>query len=231
VRALVVDDEPLVRGELVFALGRVAEDFLIEEADDATAALARLAADKFDVVFLDIAMPGMNGIDALRVINNLPHRPHVVFVTAYDSHAIKAFELAATDYLVKPVGEERLAATVGRIRAQRAPGDAPAPAASRIPLEVDERTLLVRIGDIRFVQANGHVVTASTAERELRFRGSLAECAARLEPRRGDHAVLQRHLYPACRRPRPKRSPRLPRLHARRPAGVRVVVIFDRRMP
>ncbi len=188
-RALVVDDEPLVRGELVFALGRVAEDFLIDEADDATAALARLAAEKFDVVFLDIAMPGMNGIDALRVINNLPHRPHVVFVTAYDSHAIKAFELAATDYLVKPVGEERLAATVGRIRAQRAPGDAAPPAASRIPLEVDERTLLVRIGDIRFVQANGHVVTASTAERELRFRGSLAECAARLEP----HGFLRVH--------------------------------------
>jgi two-component system LytT family response regulator/two-component system response regulator LytT len=189
VRALVVDDEPLVRGELVFALGRVAEDILVEEAEDATAALARLAAERFDAVFLDIAMPGMNGLDALRVINRLPHRPHVVFVTAYDAHAIKAFELAATDYLVKPVGEERLAATVARIRAQRPPGEAPAPAADRIPLEFEDRTMLIRIADIRFVQANGHLVTAATGEREMRFRGSLAECAARLEP----HGFLRVH--------------------------------------
>jgi DNA-binding LytR/AlgR family response regulator len=183
-RALVVDDEPLVRSELVYALERVAEDFSIVEAATAATALATLAADPFDVVFLDIGLPGMNGIEAMTVINSLPHRPHVVFVTAFDEHALRAFELGATDYVVKPVNEERLAITIARLRGARTPHAAlkSAPSATRLPLEDDDRRMLVRISEIRMVQANGHVVLATLDDKELRFRGSLAECAARIEP-------------------------------------------------
>ncbi len=183
-KALVVDDEPLVRSELVYALERVAEDFTIVEAATAATALATLAADPFDVVFLDIGLPGMNGIEAMTVINSLPHRPQVVFVTAFDEHALRAFELGATDYVVKPVNEERLAVTIARLRGAHLPAF-PAkgtPGAVRLPLEDDDRRMLVRINEIYMVHANGHVVLATLNDRELRFRGSLAECAARLDP-------------------------------------------------
>ncbi|GAC1538377.1 MAG: LytTR family DNA-binding domain-containing protein [Candidatus Velthaea sp.] len=183
-KALVVDDEALVRGELVYALRRVADDIVIVEAENATQALALLAADPFDLVFLDIGLPGMNGLDAMTVIDKLPHRPHVVFVTAFDRHAVRAFELAASDYVVKPVSEERLAMTIARIRGARMPSKegGTAPAGGRLPLEDEDRTMLVRINEIRVVHANGHVVLARTFDRELRFRGSLGDCAARLEP-------------------------------------------------
>jgi two-component system response regulator LytT len=184
VKALVVDDEPLVRSELVYALERVAEDFTIVEAATAATALATLAADPFDVVFLDIGLPGMNGIEAMTVINSLPHRPKVVFVTAFDEHALRAFELGAVDYVVKPVNEERLAVTIARLRGAHSPSSTPktTPNAIRLPLEEDDRRMLVRINEIFMVHANGHIVLATLADRELRYRGSLAECAARLEP-------------------------------------------------
>jgi DNA-binding LytR/AlgR family response regulator len=194
VRALVVDDEPLVRSELLYALGRVDGDLVLVESDNAAHALALLASETFDVVFLDINLPGMSGLEAMTVINNLPHRPHVVFVTAYERHALKAFELAATDYVVKPVSEARLATTLARIRnvtigSADATGAAATPdekdrtpESGRIPLEYEARTLLVRIDEIRYVHASGHIVNAKTLDHELRFRGSLGECAARLEP-------------------------------------------------
>jgi two-component system LytT family response regulator/two-component system response regulator LytT len=185
VKALVVDDEPLVRSELVYALERVAEDFTVVEAADAATALASLAATPFDVVFLDIGLPGMSGLEAMTVINSLPHRPHVVFVTAFDEHALRAFELGATDYVMKPVNEERLAVTVARLRGvSQTPSLVRngAPPAVRLPLEDDDRRMLVRISEIRMVHANGHVVLATLYDKELRFRGSLAECAARVDP-------------------------------------------------
>jgi DNA-binding LytR/AlgR family response regulator len=199
VRALVVDDEPLVRSELLYALGRVDGDLVLVESDNAAHALALLASETFDVVFLDINLPGMSGLEAMTVINNLPHRPHVVFVTAYERHALKAFELAATDYVVKPVSEARLATTLARIRnvtigsagaadvaetpdSVGATGEDRIPESGRIPLEYEARTLLVRIDEIRYVHASGHIVNAKTLDHELRFRGSLGECAARLEP-------------------------------------------------
>jgi two-component system LytT family response regulator/two-component system response regulator LytT len=124
----------------------------------------------------------MSGLEAIGVVNALPHRPHVVFVTAYEQHAVAAFEHAAADYLIKPVSEERLAMTMTRIRELgRRAGTGRAAMPGRLALEHDGRTLLVKIADVRYVRANGHVVLAQTFDRELRYRGALGECAARLE--------------------------------------------------
>jgi DNA-binding LytR/AlgR family response regulator len=185
-RALVVDDEPLVRSELVYALERVVPEADVTEAGDAVEALRELARTPYDVVFLDINLPGLNGLEATRVIAALPAPPQVVFVTADDSRALAAFDVAAADYLVKPVSEERLLRAVERVRAQRA-GSAgsqqdEAHRRSRVALEDGERTRLVRIDEIRYVQANGHVVTARVFEGDLRWRGSLSDCAGKLEP-------------------------------------------------
>jgi two-component system response regulator LytT len=184
-KVLVVDDEPLVRSELVYALGRVAPDFAITEAGDAVEALRLLAGASYDVAFLDISLPGLSGLEATKVIAALPTPPYVVFVTADDSRAVDAFELAAVDYVVKPVSGERLARTVERLRAFA--GTAPAvrngaAPPSRVALEDGERMRLVKVSEIRYVQANGHTVTARVFDGDLRWKGSLADAAARLEP-------------------------------------------------
>jgi DNA-binding LytR/AlgR family response regulator len=186
-KALVVDDEPLVRSELVYTLGRIDPGLEIAEAADAVEALSTLAASAYDVVFLDINLPGLSGLEATKVIAKLPAAPHVVFVTADDSRAVEAFELAAADYVVKPVSETRLARTFERLRSLRDAGSAPARAAAtgaptRVALEDGERTRLVKIPEIRYVQANGHVVTARLFDGDLRWKGSLSDAAARLEP-------------------------------------------------
>ncbi|MDQ6943107.1 MAG: LytTR family DNA-binding domain-containing protein [Candidatus Eremiobacteraeota bacterium] len=185
-RALVVDDEPLVRSELVYALGKVAADIEITEAADAVDALRELAGAAYDVVFLDINLPRLTGLEATKVINALPSPPQVVFVTAHQTHALDAFDLAAFDYVVKPVSQARLAQTVERLRALRASGPSAVQPAdglpTRIALEDGERTRLVKVAEIRYVQANGHVVTARVFDGDLRWKGSLAEAAARFEP-------------------------------------------------
>jgi two-component system, LytTR family, response regulator LytT len=184
-RALVVDDEPLVRSELVYALGRIGGAIEVGEAGDAVEALRALAGEAYDVVFLDINLPGLSGIEASRVIGKLESAPQIVFVTADDSHAVSAFELAAVDYVVKPVSQARLARTVERLRALREPAPVAAPATGaplRVALDDGERQRLVRIAEIRYVQADGHLVTARLGDGDLRWKGSLTDAAARLEP-------------------------------------------------
>jgi DNA-binding LytR/AlgR family response regulator len=181
-RALVVDDEPLVRNELIYTLRRVARDCDVREAGNALDAMGLLQAAQYDIVFLDIRMPGLSGLDAAAVIDRLPRPPHVVFVTAHEDHALRAFEVAAIDYLLKPVTEERLAQTVERWRTRAPHAPASAQQSGRLPVEGSGRTFLVPIDDVRYVQARGHVVTVALYEQTFRFRGSLGECAARLEP-------------------------------------------------
>lgn len=178
-RALIVDDEPHVRDELAYALRSCDQDVRIEQSENAVDALARLQSERFDVVFLDIRMPGLSGLDAMPVINRLPRRPEVVFVTAHDDHAIAAFEHEALDYLLKPVSAQRVAKTIARIRARREP-DANAPRGSRIPVEREGRTMLISPADIRYVAASGHDVTVHTFGDALRYRGTLVQCASRL---------------------------------------------------
>jgi two-component system response regulator LytT len=180
--ALVVEDEPHARNELVYALERAGE-VEIAEAETAIGALAALQSGKFDVVFLDVRMPGLSGIDAMPVINNLVRRPEVVFVTAYGDHAVEAFEHDAIDYLLKPVSEERLRKTLARVRSRRAAQSAGPALPPRLPVEREGKTLLVRPSEIRFACAHGHDVSVHLYDGDYRFRGTLAACASLLEQR------------------------------------------------
>ena len=101
-RALLVDDEPLAREELryLLELGRVK---IVGEADNGVAALEMMTALTPDLVFLDVQMPGLTGFQVARRLVDLPLNVHVIFVTAFDQHAIEAFEVNAIDYLLKPV--------------------------------------------------------------------------------------------------------------------------------
>ena len=113
---LIVDDERPSRAELTYILQQIETAAVFLEAINGQEALAALEEHAVDVVFLDINMPGMNGLTTAAMITERPSPPLIVFATAYDAHAVHAFELAALDYVVKPFDERRLAQTMVRIR-------------------------------------------------------------------------------------------------------------------
>ncbi|WP_412067663.1 LytR/AlgR family response regulator transcription factor [Rubrivirga sp. IMCC43871] len=124
-RALIVDDEAPARSRLRRLLdpfveaGRLAEP---AEAADGVEAVEALAADRYDVAFLDVQMPGLDGFGVLEALAP-GQRPDVVFTTAFDEYAVRAFEANATDYLLKPIGADRLEAALARVEARRDDGD------------------------------------------------------------------------------------------------------------
>ncbi|MFQ5614269.1 MAG: LytR/AlgR family response regulator transcription factor [Anaerolineae bacterium] len=113
---LITDDETPARRELRYILETLAPDATLYEAADGAEALAVVERDPIDVVFLDINMPGLDGLAVAATIMDGPEPPLIVFATAYDQHALRAFELAALDYVVKPFDERRLGQTVERLR-------------------------------------------------------------------------------------------------------------------
>ena len=100
---LIVDDEPPIRSELAYLLEQDDRVGTIDEAGGATEAIEKILADKPDVLFLDIQMPGTSGVQLADILNNLKKPPVVVFVTAFSEYAAEAFELIATDYVLNPV--------------------------------------------------------------------------------------------------------------------------------
>lgn len=116
-RALLVDDEAPALSELAFLLRQDHRIGEIRTATSGTDGLRVLGAHPVDVVFCDIKMPGLDGIDFARVLARFAERPQIVFVTAYDKQAVHAFEVRVTDYLMKPVRADRLAEAVRRVRA------------------------------------------------------------------------------------------------------------------
>ena len=116
-RVLIVDDEPLARARLVRMLAKVDGVSVAGEAGDGVEALARIDALAPDLVLLDIHMPGLDGVSLAR----RPDLPPIVFVTAHPEHAVPAFEVAAVDYLLKPVAQARLEQAIARARARPAP--------------------------------------------------------------------------------------------------------------
>lgn len=180
-RVLVVDDESAARDELQHLLGRIGGVAAPDLAETGADALGCLAKRDYDVVFLDIRMPGMSGLEAASLIQERSKETAVVFVTAYDEHALQAFELAAADYLLKPVSELRLRRTLERLATRRVA--APSALSDRMPVEGRTGTLLVRLADIRYLRVSGHDVFVKTFDAEHRTRASLAELEARLAPR------------------------------------------------
>ncbi len=140
--AVIAEDEALLRRALAEALGKSWPELeIVAQCEDGASALDAIAALQPDVAFLDIRMPGLTGLDVAAAATEASPRTRVVFTTAYDQYAVDAFERGAVDYLLKPVGGERLAATVQRLK-DRIAADAPVDAR-----ELDSlRALLARLG-------------------------------------------------------------------------------------
>jgi len=130
-KVVIADDEPLARERLRELLSEQSGVDLVAEADNGLAALQACAEHRPDLVLLDIAMPGVDGLEAARHLAAFEPRPAVVFCTAYDVHALSAFEAAAIDYLMKPIRPERLAAAIERARTFVAGRETAAPAPNR----------------------------------------------------------------------------------------------------
>lgn len=193
-RILIVDDEAPARSRLRHLLADIAGDFphqVVGEAGDGVAALELLAGlqpeSPVDIALIDIRMPRMDGIELAQQLAGLPQPPAIVFITAYDEFALKAFELAAADYLLKPARAPRLLDALKK--AQRLlPDDtllkALAPAA-RTRLRVVERGMiaLVPVAEVLYLRAEQKYVTARTAEREYLLEESLAQLEAEFAAR------------------------------------------------
>ncbi|MFK4083964.1 LytR/AlgR family response regulator transcription factor [Kribbella sp. NPDC020789] len=165
-RALVADDEEPALNELVYLLRRDERIGEIRTASNGPEALKILQAADLDVVFCDIKMPGLDGIDLAKVLSKFASRPQIVFVTAYDEHAVQAFELEATDYVMKPVRAERLAEAVRRVVTAGAPA-APQPADEGdevIPVELAGVTRFVHRSSVRYVEAQGDYARLHTGQ-------------------------------------------------------------------
>jgi DNA-binding LytR/AlgR family response regulator len=164
-RALVVDDEAPALGEVAWLLERDPRIGRVRTAGSGAEALKALEAEPVDVLFCDIKMPGLDGLDLARVLAHFSHRPHLVFVTAYDRHAIDAFELRAIDYVMKPVRPERLAEAVRRVVEAGRPGEPAAAAAEdeTIAVELGGVTRFVQRSKVRYVEAHGDYARLHTA--------------------------------------------------------------------
>jgi len=185
-RVLLVDDEPLARLRLRTLLAEIAEPptEVVGEAEHAAEALQGLRARAADLVLLDIAMPGPDGLALAAQLAAEPGAPAVVFVTAHAEHALSAFELAAADYLTKPVRRERLQAALQRV-AQRRPRQeaAPADATPDAPvLVVSDRGRVLRLplAEILYLKAELKYVTLRTATRRYVLDDALGDLEQRL---------------------------------------------------
>jgi two-component system LytT family response regulator/two-component system response regulator LytT len=193
IRTLVVDDEALARDRLVQFLAGVDGISLVGQAADGVEALRMIEEERPDLVFLDVQMPGMDGFEVLKALR--PPLPQLVFSTAYDEYAIRAFEVGAIDYLLKPYGRARVEESVGRARVRLGAHDEPdldtllrrleerrTVYVSQVPVHSGKRILIVPVGDVLWFGVEYRLVYAHTHERAFMTNYTLRELEERLDP-------------------------------------------------
>lgn len=198
--ALVVDDEPIARHAIVRLLRDDPDIELLAECGDGVSAVEAIRSRSPDLVFLDIQMPAITGLDVVATIG-AARMPATIFVTAYEQYAVRAFEANAVDYLVKPFSRERFAETLRRAkqRLSAARGTDAATTArimqaldslrqrddylERIPVRVDEQISFVDVADIVWIRANRNTVLIHLASGTHEVRETMATLASRLDPR------------------------------------------------
>lgn len=196
---LVVDDEPIARQAIVRLLRDDPDVAQLGECGDGASAVGAIRSGSPDLVFLDIQMPAMTGIDVVKTVG-FDRMPASIFVTAYEQYAVKAFEANAVDYLVKPFSRERfanaLARAKGRIASPPAQGEASARIMqaldalhrrdqylTRIPIRESEQITFVDVNDIVWIKASRNNVLIHLADRVHEMRETMTSLAERLDPR------------------------------------------------
>ncbi len=191
-KALIIDDERLARNELRRLLAAYADLQVVGEAANAKQAREQLAALKPDLLFLDVQMPGETGMQFLESLE--PPAPDVIFTTAYDEFAVKAFELNALDYLLKPVDPQRLTAAIERLRARRAVPASNAEsgkgvarerlaAEDKVFVREGERCWFVEVKSIRLLESEGNYTRVHFDSAQPQLFRSLNAMEDRLDPK------------------------------------------------
>jgi len=192
IRVLIVDDEAPARDKLRRWLTGQPDIALVGECGDGLAAAAAIAKLQPDVVFLDIQMPGLSGLEVAAQLEPTG-APLLVFVTAFDEHAIKAFDLNAIDYLLKPYDKDRLQKSLGRIRERRGAGPAAAAihsaraqtgASERLLVPQGEELQLIDAAAIHWLEADDNYVHVHTAQARFILRRTLADLLEQLGEQR-----------------------------------------------
>ncbi len=194
-RAVIVDDEPLARDGVLLRLQKFRDVEVVAECEDGSSAIEKILELSPDLVFLDVQMPDMNGFEVLRA---LPREslPEVIFLTAYEHHAVRAFEVHALDYLLKPVDDERFAAAIERARlATRTDSQVrsverllqllkheSADYAKRFPVKVGGRIQVVRTQDIDWIAAAGDYVELHSKGRSHLLHETMNSMEHKLDP-------------------------------------------------
>ena len=196
-RVLLVDDEAPARDKLRRWLAEQADVVIVGECADGLKAAGSIAELQPDAVFLDIQMPGMSGLEVAAQLEPT-HAPLLVFVTAYDEHAIKAFDLNAVDYLLKPYDKDRLLRTLQRLRARRGDPDATSGSAQesairtareqtgasgRLLVPQGEQLQLIDASSIHWLEADDNYVHVHTAQARYMLRRTLADLLVQLGER------------------------------------------------
>lgn len=185
-RALIVDDEIPARDELRFLLSAQPGISIVGEADSGPAAISQAAQLKPDVVFLDVQMRGMSGVDTALALRAIVPGALIVFATAFDEYAMKAFEVGAVDYLLKPFEGDRVSSTVERLQKYHPEEWRQATArvhetlttriaVQKLPVEKNGKIVLVNYDDILYAYANIGTVVAVTEVGEAIYAGTLAK--------------------------------------------------------
>jgi len=192
-RVLSVDDESPARDELKYLLSLESSVTVIGEADSGAAAISMAAELKPNVIFLDVQMRGMNGLETASVLRTVVPETLIVFATAYDEYAVQAFEVGAVDYILKPFESERIHMAVARLQSYRpeewlaAAGRIDAALSKtkivvkKLPLEKDGKIIMVHYNDLIYAYTQKGIVTVVTTDGEFGYGGNLTELAVRLD--------------------------------------------------
>jgi DNA-binding LytR/AlgR family response regulator len=213
-RVLAVDDEPPALDELAYLLRGDPRVARVDTAGDAEGALRLLHDTDVDAVFLDIRMPGLDGVELARVLRRFARPPAIVFVSAYDDRAADAFELGVVDYVRKPVTAERLAESLRRVASSRTLPELPGAADVTIPVELAGTTRLLARSAVHWVQAQGDYARLHTADASHLVRVPLSTLAQRWAEA-GFVRIHRSYLV------------QLARITELRPAGSRYLVVVD----
>lgn len=187
IRVLIVDDEPPARRKVRRFLDRDAEIGAISEAGSGAEAIDAIRTFAPDLVFLDVQMPDMDGFDVLRAVPE-PHQFHVVFLTAHDTHALRAFEAEALDYLLKPADPERFERALERakehvaLRSERDPKREPVRFLKRILVEKGGREVFLPVEKLDWVESDRNYVRLHAGSEEYAIRETLENLARQLDP-------------------------------------------------
>src|SRR5215469_502610 len=181
IRAVVVDDEPLARSSLKVLLGRDPEIELVSECGSGMEALREIRGKKPDLVFLDVQMPECDGFDVLEMAGtDLP--PAIVFVTAYDQYALRAFEAGALDYLLKPFDSARFAVALARAKNKIEIAKTAPRRLERVAIKHTSGVLFLKTSEIDWIEAADYYASLHVGAKTYLLRRTLAELEQELDP-------------------------------------------------